>query len=120
MRNYLKTRTTDKRRAGIPPEAERTEIMLELLKRQHFEGIWYNGLTIGVRRFADGAPEYLSWSEAVRMLGEAPERKARKGPGFAVTTNPQNPPASWNEMNSPMVLVLSPKVRARIKPKRIA
>jgi hypothetical protein len=68
MRNSLKTRTTDRDRAGLPPESRRIEIMLELVKMQHFAGIWYNGTTIGVRRFADGTPEYLSWSEAVRMI----------------------------------------------------
>lgn len=66
--------------------------MLELLKLRHFEGIWYNGLTIGVRRFADGAPEYLSWSEAVRMLEEAPGTEGPKGAWIRCHDEPSKSP----------------------------
>jgi hypothetical protein len=60
-------------RPGLPPEAKRIEILLGLLKLKRFEGIWYNGRTIGVRQFATGEPEYLSWEDALRIL--EPQRK---------------------------------------------
>jgi hypothetical protein len=40
--------------------------------------------------------------------------RRRKGPGFTVVTNPQNPPAPWNDMTAELKLILSPAVRLRL------
>ncbi len=54
---------------GLPPEWKREQIALRLLKVKHFDGIWYNGLTLAVRRVpGQGAPEYLAWGDAVKVL----------------------------------------------------
>ena len=71
MRNSFKTRTTDAKRKGIPPERTRIEILLALLKLKHFHALWYNGLTLGIRRCHTGPPEYLSWSDAQKILERA-------------------------------------------------
>lgn len=52
-------------------------------------------------------------SLAQLVLDNAGDRR-RKGPGFRVVTNPQNPPAPWNDMTTELRLVLSPAVRLRL------
>jgi hypothetical protein len=60
---------------GIPPEWKREQILLRLLKVKHFDGIWYNGLTLAVRLVPGfGPPEYLSWGAAVKILQAAESR----------------------------------------------
>lgn len=76
MAKLLRKLKPKRNRAGIPSEAERWQIIQGLLKIRHFHGIWYNGMTISVRRFCGGMggygePEYLSWSEARAILETA-------------------------------------------------
>ncbi len=53
-------------------------------------------------------------SLAQQVLDNEAERRRRKGPGFSVITNPQNPPAPWNDMQAELTLILSPSVRMRL------
>ncbi len=68
-RKALRRRSYSVDRHGIPPEWKRIQIILRLLKAKHFDGIWYNGLTLSVRLVPGfGPPEYLSWGDAVQVL----------------------------------------------------
>lgn len=68
----------------MPSEAEQLRIVAGLLKLKHFDGIWFNGGTLSVRRFPDPmeVPEYLSWERAAQMVatGQMVERKPATSP----------------------------------------
>jgi hypothetical protein len=72
-------------RIGIPGEAQRIEIIRGLLNLKHFQGIWYSGQVLSVRRFADGAPEYLSWTDAAEMIAVAAAVQAERKPAAKAT-----------------------------------
>ena len=54
-------------------------------------------------------------SLAQQVLDNERERRTRrKGPGFSVVANSQNPPRPWNDMRKPLKLILSAAVRAKL------
>ena len=68
-RKALRKRSYSIERHGVPPEWKRVDILMRLLKARHFDGIWYNGVTLSVRKVPGiQPPEYLSWGDAVKIL----------------------------------------------------
>lgn len=67
----VKTRGVVTKRLGIPPLERRLQILIDLLKIKHFDGIWCYGSDLSVRRVPDGPLEHLSWTSAQQMLDAA-------------------------------------------------
>ena len=77
MPKLLKTRGRSRDGCGVPPEQVRVEIIRALLKLKHFDGVWYDGKYLSVRKFPDNAPlEHLSWGDAVKILEGAADSSA--------------------------------------------